>query len=526
MKDHVAPDTDAVLTAVLARFAAVASLALAHPGGWLGHGDDDRLAAARAGAPAGPPSPHRPGPPRRSGLGRPPGRAPRRLVGRPHPGRGGADRGDAAGVRAGRRPAADPGRLRDGGRRARRCAPSPASTACDDPADWVPLLGRVLFDRELGRPSRAQLIAPPEEAPPPQSGSAAQGRRGAVAADAGALGGARASSTSGRGALDLAGFGQDPRRRAARRHPRRARRGRPRRRAHGELIGPRAATLRPRDPRRSPRRRPRLARRSPLTSCSPTSAGTSTDAPAGPRTRPVTCRAPCSSTSTPPSPPRTVPVRRTGGIRCRRPAAFAAAMAGLGIGDDDVVVGYDDAGGVIAARLVWMLRATGHPAALLDGGLRPTSSRPSWSRTCSASTGTSPHGPGRPSGSPSSRTPSTAATSCSTPATGPVPRRPRARRSASRSHPGSPQPAGPREPHVRGLRAARRRPAGAVRRVGVQGPDAGARLVSSCGSGVTACHTLLLLEHAGLGVGRLYAGSWSAYSSDPALPVATGDEPG
>src|SRR3954466_2347522 len=53
------------------------------------------------------------------------------------------------------------------------------------------------------------------------------------------------------------------------------------------------------------------------------------------------------------------------------PEAFAAAMAGLGIGDDDVVVGYDDDGGVIAARLVWMLRATGPPAALLDGGLRP-----------------------------------------------------------------------------------------------------------------------------------------------------------
>ena len=42
-------------------------------------------------------------------------------------------------------------------------------------------------------------------------------------------------------------------------------------------------------------------------------------------------------------------------------------MAKLGIGDDDVVVAYDDAGGVMAARLVWMLRATGRQAALLDG---------------------------------------------------------------------------------------------------------------------------------------------------------------
>src|SRR6201996_8166983 len=51
------------------------------------------------------------------------------------------------------------------------------------------------------------------------------------------------------------------------------------------------------------------------------------------------------------------------------PADFAAAMGALGIGDGDTVVAYDDGGGVIAARLVWMLRVTGHEAALLDGGL-------------------------------------------------------------------------------------------------------------------------------------------------------------
>ena len=50
------------------------------------------------------------------------------------------------------------------------------------------------------------------------------------------------------------------------------------------------------------------------------------------------------------------------------PEVFAEGMAALGIGDDDTVVAYDDAGGVIAARLGWMLRTTGHEAALLDGG--------------------------------------------------------------------------------------------------------------------------------------------------------------
>ena len=50
------------------------------------------------------------------------------------------------------------------------------------------------------------------------------------------------------------------------------------------------------------------------------------------------------------------------------PATFAEGMGQLGIGDETPVVAYDDAGGVIAARLVWMLRMIGHPAALLDGG--------------------------------------------------------------------------------------------------------------------------------------------------------------
>jgi thiosulfate/3-mercaptopyruvate sulfurtransferase len=47
-------------------------------------------------------------------------------------------------------------------------------------------------------------------------------------------------------------------------------------------------------------------------------------------------------------------------------------------------------------------------------------------------------------------------------------------------------------------------------------------LVSMCGSGVTACHSLLALEHAGLHGARLYAGSWSEWIRDPRRPIATG----
>ena len=49
-------------------------------------------------------------------------------------------------------------------------------------------------------------------------------------------------------------------------------------------------------------------------------------------------------------------------------------------------------------------------------------------------------------------------------------------------------------------------------------------VVFYCGSGVTACHSLLALELAGLPASRLYPGSWSEWSSDPSRPVETGPE--
>ena len=44
-------------------------------------------------------------------------------------------------------------------------------------------------------------------------------------------------------------------------------------------------------------------------------------------------------------------------------------------------------------------------------------------------------------------------------------------------------------------------------------------VVHMCGSGVTACHNLLAMEHAGLAGSRLYAPSWSGWIADPTRPV-------
>lgn len=55
--------------------------------------------------------------------------------------------------------------------------------------------------------------------------------------------------------------------------------------------------------------------------------------------------------------------------------------------------------------------------------------------------------------------------------------------------------------------------------LGGQPPE---RVVMYCGSGVTACQNLLAMEHVGLPGARLYAGSWSEWSSDPSRPVETG----
>ena len=55
--------------------------------------------------------------------------------------------------------------------------------------------------------------------------------------------------------------------------------------------------------------------------------------------------------------------------------------------------------------------------------------------------------------------------------------------------------------------------------LGDRAPD---EAIVYCGSGVSACHNLLAMAHAGLHGTRLYVGSWSEWSRDPGRPVETG----
>jgi thiosulfate/3-mercaptopyruvate sulfurtransferase len=56
------------------------------------------------------------------------------------------------------------------------------------------------------------------------------------------------------------------------------------------------------------------------------------------------------------------------------------------------------------------------------------------------------------------------------------------------------------------------------------GSVAPADVVNMCGSGVTACHNLLAMEHAGLTGSRVYAPSWSGWINDGSRPVSKAKE--
>lgn len=205
--------------------------------------------------------------------------------------------------------------------------------------------------------------------------------------------------------------------------------------------------------------------------------------------------------------------------------AWTATLSGWGITPETQVVAYDGNGGQFAARLWWMLHWAGHAhAAVLDGGLvawqaagldldtsartrTPTCFQPAWHDDWLITTAglqellrgncllVDARAPERFAGQQEPVDP----------VAGHVPGAVNHFCNANL------------DPHGKFL------PPGELRRrwsATLGGSEAG-ELVSMCGSGVTACHNLLAMAHAGLPRGRLYAGSWSEWIRDPSRAVAT-----
>lgn len=205
------------------------------------------------------------------------------------------------------------------------------------------------------------------------------------------------------------------------------------------------------------------------------------------------------------------------------PAVFAAGMREAGIDNGTGVVAYDDTGGATAARLVWLLRVCGESAALLDGGMaawrEPLSRIAPVVRPGSFELAAWPDEPFADADQVADAV-----------AHGGVVLDAR----AAARYSGTVEPVDPRAGHIPGavnvphadnLNPSTSRfhdPEVLRRRYAEAGVGADGDAIVYCGSGVTACHVLLAIELAGLPTARLFPGSWSQWSSDPARPVATG----
>jgi thiosulfate/3-mercaptopyruvate sulfurtransferase len=209
------------------------------------------------------------------------------------------------------------------------------------------------------------------------------------------------------------------------------------------------------------------------------------------------------------------------------PETFARGLGAAGLSEDEVVIAYDQGPGAIAARLVWMLRVIGQPAAVLDGGLA------AWKGAVESGETTRPAVRRRVRPWPQERFADadlTATLARSSDAVVLDARDPARYR-------GDLEPIDARPGHVPGAVnqpfADNVDPEGRLRpvdelsdRYGRLGAIHADEVVAYCGSGVTACHDLLVLEHLGAEAGRLYPGSWSAWSADPTRQAATGPQPG
>jgi len=204
--------------------------------------------------------------------------------------------------------------------------------------------------------------------------------------------------------------------------------------------------------------------------------------------------------------------------------SIAATFGRLGIGDDMQVIAYDQDAGPFASRLWWMLRYIGHDAvAVLDGGFAK------WTREGRPVRG------GEEQRAAAAFTPALRSqmrvtvddvmTQLDDPSVLLVDAR------SPERFAGQADPLDNVSGHIPGARnrfyrdnisqEGTLRPAGELRAdfervLGDRPPN---EAIMYCGSGVTACHNLLAMEHAGLRGARLFAGSWSEWESDPKRPV-------
>ena len=226
----------------------------------------------------------------------------------------------------------------------------------------------------------------------------------------------------------------------------------------------------------------------------------------------------------------------SGVFRGRHPlperADFAATLARCGITPATQVVALDRQGGVYAARLWWMLRWMGHAdVAVLDGGVA------AWVAAGGALVSAAPAS--APVSIPAAAPPYPVRPSLATSITiddlalqlGRV-RLIDAR--AGERFRGEVEPLDAIAGHIPGAlnrffkdnlgADGRFKSADELRAdfAPLLGAESAPQVVHQCGSGVTACHNLLAMEHAGLAGSALFVGSWSEWSSQPSRPVACG----
>lgn len=219
-----------------------------------------------------------------------------------------------------------------------------------------------------------------------------------------------------------------------------------------------------------------------------------------------------------------------GRMRGRHPLpdahAFAVLARSLGVRPGVQVVAYDAQGGVYASRAWWLLRWIGHrPVAVLDGGL------PAWTAAGGDLVRSVPERAApAPAAAEAGRIPTLDADAL----LAGLGRVKLVDARAPERFRGDVEPLDPAAGHIPG---ALNRPFarnlgadGGFKPAAVLAEEFGrllggvspSQVVHQCGSGVTACHNLLAMEHAGLPGSSLYPGSWSEWCADPARPLARG----